>query len=121
MLSRPIFLRATRNARADPSRDVADPLISLAPQPAERLAPHAEEPRPLPMVTAPVCETGGTLRNDAARREPSPSDLPGATTESTNFKTTQGYIDLAGETFREEAALADERMFGAIGQKSGQE
>jgi hypothetical protein len=30
---------------------------------------------------------------------------------------TQGYIDLAGETFREEAELADERLFG---QKSGQ-
>jgi integrase len=37
-----------------------------------------------------------------------------------DFKTTQGYIDLAGETFREEAELADERMFGAVGQKSGQ-
>jgi integrase len=29
-----------------------------------------------------------------------------------DFKTTQGYIDLAGETFREEAKLADERLFG---------
>ena len=34
-----------------------------------------------------------------------------------DFKTTQGYIDLAGETFREEAKLADQRLFG---QKSGQ-
>ena len=34
-----------------------------------------------------------------------------------DFKTTQGYIDLAGETFREEAELADDRPFG---QKSGQ-
>ncbi|MGH2451190.1 MAG: tyrosine-type recombinase/integrase [Candidatus Limnocylindria bacterium] len=34
-----------------------------------------------------------------------------------DFATTQIYIDLAGETFREEAALADERVFG---QKSGQ-
>ena len=34
-----------------------------------------------------------------------------------DFKTTQGYIDLAGETFREEAELADDRLFG---QKSGQ-
>jgi integrase len=34
-----------------------------------------------------------------------------------DFKTTQGYIDLAGETFRDEAELADERLFG---QKSGQ-
>ena len=37
-----------------------------------------------------------------------------------DFKTTQAYIDLAGETFREEAELADERLFGAVGQKSGQ-
>jgi hypothetical protein len=37
-----------------------------------------------------------------------------------DFKTTQGYIDLAGETFRHEAELADERMFGAVDQKSGQ-
>ena len=34
-----------------------------------------------------------------------------------DFKTTQGYIDLAGETFREEAELAEE---GMLGQKSGQ-
>ena len=33
-----------------------------------------------------------------------------------DFKTTQGYIDLAGETFREEADLLDARLFG---QKSG--
>jgi hypothetical protein len=37
-----------------------------------------------------------------------------------DFKTTQGYIDLAGETFREEAELADARVFGALDQKSGQ-
>src|SRR5207248_7798752 len=34
-----------------------------------------------------------------------------------DFATTQLYIDLAGETFREEAELADERLFG---QKAGQ-
>jgi len=34
-----------------------------------------------------------------------------------DFKTTQGYIDLAGETFREEEALLEARLFG---QKSGQ-
>ena len=34
-----------------------------------------------------------------------------------DFKTTQGYIDLAGESFREEAELADDWLFG---QKSGQ-
>src|SRR5688500_17743766 len=33
-----------------------------------------------------------------------------------DFKTTQGYIDLAGETFREEEALLEARLFG---QKSG--
>ena len=33
-----------------------------------------------------------------------------------DFKTTQGYIDLAGQTFRDEAAL-EERLFG---QKFGQ-
>ena len=33
-------------------------------------------------------------------------------------RSTQGYIDLAGETFREEAELADARLFG-LGQKSG--
>jgi hypothetical protein len=31
-------------------------------------------------------------------------------------RTTQGYIDLAGETFRDEAELADERLFGQLGQ-----
>lgn len=34
-----------------------------------------------------------------------------------DFKTTQGYIDLAGETFREEEALLEARLFG---QKTGQ-
>jgi integrase len=29
-----------------------------------------------------------------------------------NFKTTQGYIDLAGETFRAEAGLLEQRLFG---------
>jgi hypothetical protein len=29
-----------------------------------------------------------------------------------DFKTTQGYIDLAGETFREEEALLEARLFG---------
>jgi integrase len=29
-----------------------------------------------------------------------------------DFKTTQGYIDLAGETFREEAELLEDRLFG---------
>jgi hypothetical protein len=37
-----------------------------------------------------------------------------------DFKTTQGYIDLAGETFREEAELADERICGPVDQESGQ-
>ena len=29
-----------------------------------------------------------------------------------DFKTTQGYIDLAGEAFRDEAVLLEERLFG---------
>jgi hypothetical protein len=29
-----------------------------------------------------------------------------------DFKTTQGYIDLAGETFRAEAELLEQRLFG---------
>jgi integrase len=36
-----------------------------------------------------------------------------------DFKTTQGYIDLAGETFREEAELADERLFGKVIREEG--
>jgi len=36
-----------------------------------------------------------------------------------DFKTTQGYIDLAGETFRAEAELAEQRMFGTGGYKKG--
>jgi integrase len=32
----------------------------------------------------------------------------------TDFKTTQIYIDLAGQTFREEAELAEQRLLGAI-------
>ena len=35
-----------------------------------------------------------------------------------DFKATQGYIDLAGGMFRDEAELADARLFG-LGQKSG--
>jgi integrase len=31
-----------------------------------------------------------------------------------DFKTTQGYIDLAGETFRAEAELLEQRLFGPI-------
>ena len=34
-----------------------------------------------------------------------------------DFKATQGYIDLSGETFRDDAVLLEERLFG---QKSGQ-
>jgi hypothetical protein len=34
-----------------------------------------------------------------------------------DFKTTQGYIDLAGETFRAEEELLAARL---VGQKSGQ-
>jgi hypothetical protein len=50
----------------------------------------------------------------------SPAALMAGAAGHSDFKTTQGYIDLAGETFRVEAELADERLFGAVGQKSGQ-
>lgn len=36
-----------------------------------------------------------------------------------DFKTTQGYIDLAGETFREEADRLERRLWGASVQSSG--
>jgi integrase len=32
----------------------------------------------------------------------------------TDYKTTQGYIDLAGQTFRHEAELAEQRLLGAV-------
>ena len=35
-----------------------------------------------------------------------------------DFKTTQGYIDLAGETFRVEAELLEQRLFGAEAEAS---
>jgi integrase len=35
-----------------------------------------------------------------------------------DFKTTQGYIDLAGETFRKEADLLERRLWGATGTKN---
>jgi hypothetical protein len=35
------------------------------------------------------------------------------------FKTTQGYIDLAGETFREEADRLEERLWGDSSTKTG--
>jgi hypothetical protein len=35
-----------------------------------------------------------------------------------DFATTQGYIDLAGEVFRQEAERLEERLFGQkLGQK----
>lgn len=37
-----------------------------------------------------------------------------------DFATTQIYIDLAGESFREEAEKAGERIFAALGHNSGQ-
>jgi hypothetical protein len=36
-----------------------------------------------------------------------------------DFKTTQLYIDLAGETFREDAERIGERIFAQLGHKSG--
>jgi hypothetical protein len=35
-----------------------------------------------------------------------------------DFATTQGYIDLAGETFRDEAELLERRLAGATGTKN---
>ena len=35
-----------------------------------------------------------------------------------DFKTTQGYIDLAGERFREEAERAEERLLGGASTKN---
>jgi hypothetical protein len=46
-------------------------------------------------------------------REP-PLDKP----KPTGFKTTQGYIDLAGETFRDEADLLERRLWGGSGTKN---
>jgi integrase len=34
-----------------------------------------------------------------------------------DLKTTQGYIDLAGETFRAEASRLEERLWGGTGTK----
>jgi hypothetical protein len=57
-----------------------------------------------------------TSMTNAAAAGTSPAALMARAGHS-DFKTTQGYIDLAGETFREEAVLLEERLFG---QKSGQ-
>ena len=57
-----------------------------------------------------------TSITNAAAAGTSPAALMARAGHS-DFKTTQGYIDLAGETFREEAELLEERLFG---QKSGQ-
>jgi hypothetical protein len=35
-----------------------------------------------------------------------------------DFKTTQGYIDLAGQTFRAETDLAEERILGGSSRKN---
>ena len=57
-----------------------------------------------------------TSITNAAAAGTSPAALMARAGHS-DFKTTQGYIDLAGETFRDEAELLEERLFG---QKSGQ-
>ena len=56
-----------------------------------------------------------TSITNAAAAGTSPAALMARTGHS-DFKTTQGYIDLAGETFRDEAELLEKRLFG---QKSG--
>jgi hypothetical protein len=45
----------------------------------------------------------------------------GARAGHSDFKTTQAYIDLAGEHFRPEAELLEERLWGTMGTKSGYE
>ena len=58
-----------------------------------------------------------TSITNAAQAGMSPAALMARAGHS-DFKTTQGYIDLAGETFREEAELLDARVFGQkLGQK----
>lgn len=52
-----------------------------------------------------------TSITNAAQAGMSPAALMARAGHS-DFKTTQGYIDLAGETFREEAELLDARVFG---------
>jgi hypothetical protein len=48
------------------------------------------------------------------------ADPAGATLRVRETWDDAGLIDLAGETFREEAELADARVFGALDQKPGQ-
>lgn len=38
-----------------------------------------------------------------------------------DFATTQGYIDLAGEVFRQEAERLEERLFGAATREEGRD
>jgi integrase len=52
-----------------------------------------------------------TSITNAAAAGTSPAALMARAGHS-DFKTTQGYIDLAGETFREEAELLEARLFG---------
>ena len=53
-----------------------------------------------------------TLITNSAAAGRSPAALMARAGHS-DFKTTQGYIDLAGETFRAEAELLEQRLFGA--------
>jgi integrase len=60
-----------------------------------------------------------SITNEAAAGVP-PAALMARAGHS-DFATTQLYIDLAGETFRDEAELADERLFGQARSKEGRE
>jgi hypothetical protein len=66
-------------------------------------------------ITAPLTSReipgGHTSITNAAAAGVAPAALMARAGHS-DFKTTQGYIDLAGETFREEAELLEERLFG---------
>jgi len=57
-----------------------------------------------------------SITNAAAAGTP-PAALM-ARAEHSSFTTTQGYIDLAGETFREEADRLEERLWGDSGTKN---
>lgn len=59
----------------------------------------------------------GSITNAAAAGTP-PTALMARAGHS-DFKTTQGYIDLAGETFREEADRLERRLWGEMGTRNG--
>ena len=61
--------------------------------------------------------SGAPITNAAAAGTP-PAALMARAGHS-SFTTTQGYIDLAGETFREEADRLERRLWGETSTKTG--